>query len=351
VTLRAQSFPATGKPKGTVVYFTGWNESYIKYWELFDDLNKAGYNVHTLDHRSQGLSGRPSAIDVSSANNVSYVDDFQSYVDDAAAYAASVAGGEKVAIVAHSMGGLVTLNLAASHPASFACCVLCAPMICFKTEPWPWSVAGFLSGVFCSLGFGKKHAIGFPKANWEPERMNLPDRCSHSDERNKTWIKQQFNFPLVSLSGPSNQWVRACYLACDKFMRSFVYGVEKFPVPYMMVRAGKDRFVHEQSQDDFLEVQAAFGKTVSLPEAYHEVYVEEDAYRAPVVSEVIRFLDAHCGGKKKPSADDAIYDDVVLGGGAVEVRKEKGGAGNLVLVGGLLFGLAAVWWGVNVRRK
>ena len=72
-------FKATGVQAGIeVVFLTGWNESYIKYWELFKDLTEAGFSVTTMDHRSQGLSGR-----VYEPFAMSFVYDFDSYVADA----------------------------------------------------------------------------------------------------------------------------------------------------------------------------------------------------------------------------------------------------------------------------
>ena len=41
-----------------VIFLTGFNESFLKYSELFKLLYDAGYSIYTYDHQSQGLSGR-----------------------------------------------------------------------------------------------------------------------------------------------------------------------------------------------------------------------------------------------------------------------------------------------------
>ena len=51
----------------------GWNESYIKYYEIFEELNNLGYWVYTLDHRSQGLSSRHIKA---KSDGYSYVESF-----------------------------------------------------------------------------------------------------------------------------------------------------------------------------------------------------------------------------------------------------------------------------------
>jgi alpha-beta hydrolase superfamily lysophospholipase len=46
------------KPKANILFICGLCESFIKYSETFQFLFECGFNVHTYDHQSQGLSGR-----------------------------------------------------------------------------------------------------------------------------------------------------------------------------------------------------------------------------------------------------------------------------------------------------
>jgi alpha-beta hydrolase superfamily lysophospholipase len=57
-----------------ILFLTGWNEAFVKYYELFDDLNALGFHVHTMDHRSQGLSDRP---DDALNEHISHLHDFE----------------------------------------------------------------------------------------------------------------------------------------------------------------------------------------------------------------------------------------------------------------------------------
>ena len=215
--LSTLSCAPSSKPNGeTILFMTGWNESYIKYWEFLRRLTSQGYKVLTLDHRSQGFSGRTLSV-----RDVSHVSDFELYVSDASEYALSSffgpAGcGAKISIIGHSMGGLVALKLAERLGTSRVHSVsTVAPMICFKTPPFPWAVAGVLGKVLPSLGLGEDYTVGFPKEGWEPELMNWPKECSHDVERNGCWARQQEKDPIVTLAGPSNTWVNAAWNACE----------------------------------------------------------------------------------------------------------------------------------------
>ena len=163
---------------------------------------------------------------------------------------------------------------------------------------------------------------------------------------------QIFDNPVVSLSGPSNQWVRSSFLACDKFLQSFVANASanKFPLPYMMVRAGKDRFVHEASIDEFLLAQPHCSKTVSFPSAFHEVFVEEDEVRDVAVKEVIKFVKAHAGGKKHGSASD-VYKTVISGTDSTPAGKEneKKSSSTGLVAATIVVGAVAIFYSYQLR--
>ncbi|GMH74639.1 hypothetical protein TrLO_g1932 [Triparma laevis f. longispina] len=328
-----------------VVFLTGWNESYIKYWELFRDLTSAGFNVTTMDHRSQGLSGRvvePSAM--------SFIIDFDSYVVDAEKLVHHVKSrfspSGPIALVAHSMGGLVSMKLSAFFPNAFLCVVCSAPMIQFKTAPFPWGFAGAMSHLFCALGWGRSFAIGFPKKGWEPENMALPVGTTHDEERCKCWMMMQREHPKIVLAGPSNQWIRASWRGCNSFMKYF-FGKSNFPIPVLLFRAGKDRFVHESSQDTFLKNNGSKTRVVSFPNAFHELFLEKDDVRGVAVEEIKKFIVGVGQGER-----GMLGETVVVGEKeeeeeeGVEETKRSGGAG----LAGVTVTLSALVLGVLVAR-
>ena len=182
-------------------------------------------------------------------------------------------------------------QLAAQFPNVFLCVVASAPMIQFKTAPFPWGFAGAMAHLFCALGFGRSFAIGFPKEGWEPENMTMPFETTHSLPRVKCWLMQQRDNSKIVLAGPSNQWLRASWRGCNSFMKEF-FGHSKFPTPVLLFRAGRDRFVHELSQDAFLKNNGKKTRVVSFPNAFHELYLETDDIRTVAVEGIKTFLTA-----------------------------------------------------------
>ena len=114
-----------------IIFLTGWDESYVKYFALFEQLTSEGFIVHTMDHRSQGCSGRsPQSPNL----HMSHVEVFEEYVDDFAKFATSIATrspGKKLSIIAHSMGGLISLKslLRPTLSSVVTCACLSAPML------------------------------------------------------------------------------------------------------------------------------------------------------------------------------------------------------------------------------
>jgi len=225
---------------------------------------------------------------------MSHVTDFNHYVTDARAFIESLfdfkAGG-KISIIGHSMGGLISLKLSAIlGPTSVHSVSTVAPMLCFKTPPFPWSVAGVLGLILPNIGLGSHYTVGFPKPNWEPVLQNWPIKCSHSIERNACWVRQQFANPQITLAGPSNTWVASAWKGCDTFLKRYVHGTERYPVPWLIVRATEDRFVHEESQDMFAAAQRGGGGFVRVEGAYHEVLIECDGLRDRALGEITEFV-------------------------------------------------------------
>uniref|UniRef100_A0A0G4IBW4 Serine aminopeptidase S33 domain-containing protein n=1 Tax=Chromera velia CCMP2878 TaxID=1169474 RepID=A0A0G4IBW4_9ALVE len=76
----------SGRLKEGVVLCPGWGESSVKYAETIRDLYDRGFSVYTLDHRSQGLSGR-ERVDFAQSTQVT---NFCDYVEDLHRFVKSV---------------------------------------------------------------------------------------------------------------------------------------------------------------------------------------------------------------------------------------------------------------------
>jgi len=285
----------------------------VKYWDVIRALGGEGYTVLTFDHRSQGFSGRTVE-----PHDMSHVEDFERYVKDALEVLEERVfkvgeGTRKISIVGHSMGGLISLlvseRLGVERVNSVS---TVAPMICFKTPPFPWKIAGVLGKVLPAIGLGEQYTVGFPKDNWEPSLMNWPLKCTHSVERAGCWVRQQAEAPIISLAGPSNTWVASAWNACDEFMEKYCGSKgSKYPVPWIMIRPTDDRFVHCESQDLFALTQKGGGRIVKVEGAYHEVLIESDEIREKVLGEIFNFVKVHISTKGL-AVPASLYTEVAI---------------------------------------
>ena len=310
---------------------------------LIDELMSKGYKVHTMDHRSQGRSGRPASS--SKSPHMSHVTSFDQYVDDFVNFASSITPlpGKKLSIICHSMGGLITLK-ALQRPglsSLVSCACVSAPMLRFKTPPWPWSVAGFLTGCFVKLGLGSSYAVGKPEEGWEPSKCAVPYLTSHDDPRLSVWVRQMQEEPLLKLGGPSNAWVLACHNACSDFVRDHVLLPEEvwttstsYPVPVLLMSSGIDRFVEEGLQDVFKERYDSNVRHIKFPDAYHELLFECDDVRERCYNECAEFIDVHSseGGVQQvnklhcSSASlqrQRLYETIVVRNLDLQLQKKK----------------------------
>jgi alpha-beta hydrolase superfamily lysophospholipase len=108
-------------PKAVVVIAHGAGEHSGRYAHVATRLVDAGYAVYALDHRGHGRSGGRRAV-VDRMDNV--VADLRSLI----ALAAAEQPGRKVFLLGHSMGGTISLALAARHQQELAGMALSGPV-------------------------------------------------------------------------------------------------------------------------------------------------------------------------------------------------------------------------------
>ena len=85
-----------------VILITGWSETFLKYGSIIKELYERGFNVHTYDHQSQGLSGRWL-----SETQSTWVHSFEDYVDDFVFFVTLISRESQplpLYLFAHSMG-------------------------------------------------------------------------------------------------------------------------------------------------------------------------------------------------------------------------------------------------------
>jgi len=270
------------KAKGAVVLLPGRTEAVAKYAEVMFDLNAQGYSVYALDHRGQGESERmlPNRFK-------GYVKHFDDYVTDLQAFVETVVRPEepaKLFLLAHSMGGAVSVLHAAKHPGTFDAIAMSAPMLDIATGAFPAPVASALSLTSCSTSGGTDYAVG--SGDYAKETDFAQNSVTHSQARWALKIQQIEDTPSIQLGGVTYHFVCESLRACNRAQQTGPLN----PVPTLLLQAGGDTIVLPQAQVKYC-AEAPGCQLSRFEGAKHELLMESDATRNEALAQVVRFFN------------------------------------------------------------
>lgn len=266
----------------SIVLLPGWSETHAKYLEVIYDLYQKGFSIYALDHRGQGFSEHL----VASNSQISYVDKFEDYVDDLKLFMNSVVLKEvatKPYLLAHSMGGAISLFYLKDHQDQFKAAVLCSPMLQINTKPYPGFVANTLIATLKLFGKGKNYAPG--KGDYNPDAPFSKNILTHSKERFSMFGMINFIYPETIIGGPSVQWVSESVKATKKLKKVG----EELELPLLVLQAGADEIVKTKRQNKLCE-RARDCHLEVFKGAHHEILMEVDSHRTRAMNEIVQFF-------------------------------------------------------------
>lgn len=267
--------------KGVILFLTGRAEYFLKYCPFFERMNALGFTVFALDHRGQGASGRMLAD-----TEKGYVEDFDFYVDDAEDFLKNTvleyAGKMPVFLVSHSMGGAISLLLAARCPDLFKKIVFVSPMWGLIYS-MPETLVKIIVKGACRLGFSRFYAIGKSAKDYlKPFEKTHLTQSFENYMRQQSFVTQNRSF---ALGGPSFQWVSESIKAMEKLPAA----AEKVKVPVLLVQAENDTIVDNKAQDRVAANFENCRKTL-IEKGFHELLNEEKEIYEKTVSAISDFL-------------------------------------------------------------
>jgi acylglycerol lipase len=135
---------ADGEPRAAVVLVHGFGEHSDRYEWVAERLVEAGYAVYACDHRGHGRSAGPRAlVDVDAV-----VADVDRLIDVVSADHPDL----PVAMLGHSLGGLIAIRYALAHQRRLRALVLSGPLAALDAPPPALAVARALARVAPRLG-------------------------------------------------------------------------------------------------------------------------------------------------------------------------------------------------------
>ncbi len=269
--------------KRSLVILPGRAEPAVKYSEVIYDLETADTNVFIMDHQGQGESQR-SLPDT----HKGYVKSFQNYVADVDQFMTTVvipeSAGKDLYLLAHSMGGGVSVHYLAQHPGVFKKAFLCAPMLKLNTKPYAEIVAKIFAFFLQKTGKATEYAPG--KGPYVLEEDTFAKNVVTHSEARFDMMKALFrDYPQLVVGGPTVQWVSTALKATGKIQNLG----PKIKIPLFLIQSGNDEYVKNERQNSFCD-KAPDCKRVLYPQAYHEMLMEKDEIRDDVMKNIHEFF-------------------------------------------------------------
>lgn len=259
--------------RGTVILQGGFTEFIEKHFESTQDLLERGFAVAAMDWRSQGLSQRTLAN-----SQKIHATSFRRYADDLAEFQDRIVGPNlpgPYVILAHSMGGHITLRYLHNRPPAIRAAVLSAPMVDIALpERLRWLI-GAIVNAGVSLGFDEAYAPG--AKDYGPWKQQFKGNKLTSDPVRFQDVHALIAAnPALASGGGTYGWLKAALRSATLFNdRAYLDG---FRTPICLVQAGDDGIVSNAAQDRFAE-RVASCELHRIDGARHELLKERDELR------------------------------------------------------------------------
>lgn len=281
------------RSKGIVVISHGLGEHSGRYENLIGRMEGAGVSFYALDHRGHGRSG----------GNRGHVASFMEYIHDLKIFVNQIKdehGDMPVVLLGHSLGGLIAIKYALTHPADLGALVL--------------SSAGLIPSVAVP-GWKKKMGLFFSRYIPKLAMSNGLDPAELSHDRKV--VEAYINDPLVH-DRVSSRWYAEFTAAEEECLRR----ARELRTPLLVIHGGEDRMVDYRGSERVYADSTAKDKTLHIfPGLFHETMNETAAERKKVLDVLAAWITARLGGRPKGAAAGAKAAPKVKKPAAKKTRK------------------------------
>jgi len=270
-----------GGDKGTILIFQGRTEFIEKYGPTIEKFLDRGYSVAAIDWRGHGLSDR-----LSDRPTLGHVEDFKNYQLDVAEllkFAADQGLPKNYTVLAHSMGGAISLRAIQAG--------LKIEKVIFSAPMWDIAVNSFGDQViklYCNtvgkIMFRNKLVPSTDVRNGSFIQKYEGNTFTNNIEEFEFREKQLTDHPEVEVGGPSVGWVSEALEDTKKLREKSMP-----PVPALCLVGTNEKIV---SQKAIHKVMSNWdrGELIELPEAQHELLIEEDPITKTIWAKIDAFL-------------------------------------------------------------
>lgn len=248
--------------RATLVLVHGYCDHANRYPELVEAALKRGYSVAALDLRGHGRSsGKPGHIQ----SMTQYLEDLEALVDEVRHE------GKPMFLVAHSMGGLVSIRyLQSGRRGEFQGLVLSSPYLGLALELPAW----------------KRTAALMMTRLWPS--FSMPTGIPLSDlSRSAEVVRRTTEDKLYGRTATSRAFTEQLQAHSDAFEQA-----STLQLPILLLVAGSDRIAQSSAAKRFFELLEADDKRQVVFDAmYHEIFADPD--REKIFDILFPWLDQH----------------------------------------------------------
>jgi lysophospholipase len=285
--LRRIDWDRPAAPRGSLLFLPGRGDHYEKYLETLDELARDGWCVTAIDWRGQGGSGRLLADP-----NVGHIDDVATWISDLKAFWAhwkAWTPGPHV-ILAHSMGGHLTMRALVEKAIDPVAVAMSAPMLGIQTMGLPYPVHHAVARFLAKLGDPARAAWKEGEKPMSP--LNVRGKIlTHDADRYADELYWWQARPQVKLGPPSWHWVERAIASTRALAEPGVMESVQTPILLMATTADKlvdtNRIIRDARRLPKSEL-LLFG-----PEAAHELLREADPVRDRCMAAIRAFFDKY----------------------------------------------------------
>lgn len=270
--LRIGHWPSASGGQRRVVLCHGRTEFLEKYTETVGELTARGFDVWSMDWRGQGASDR-------SLKNPhkGHIDRFETYLSDLTWFYETIAGayGGETVLMAHSMGGHITLRAVLEGRIKPDRFVLSAPMIDLPMSGLSRFAVTALCRSMAGIGLDGGYVIG--TGDYDPARVKFDGNPLTSDRQRFDAIHAAIAAnPVVAMGGPTFGWLDATFRSVPALHEL----AQKSPstCPILLFTAMADTVVSVTAQTA-MSTALPDCEQVQVANARHEILHESDAIR------------------------------------------------------------------------
>lgn len=284
-TIRAVDWqPRAGETRGSILFVGGRADFIEKYCESYWTWLDWGLGVAAFDWRGQGCSGR-----LSDHHHKGHCDSFEPWVADLAGlvdwFKAMLPGPHY--LVAHSMGGHLTLRHLADRPESVARAVLLAPMLGINSGPLPPALVRRIAA--WGARSGRAHRYAPLQGPYRPmlrgtrrQTMLTGDIERFADEG--WWIDGD---DRLALGGVTYGWLASALHSIDALFASGV--LERIATPILSLMGEQERLVDRCAAERAM-ARLPNARYERIARGAHELLRERDEIRNEVQARIRQFL-------------------------------------------------------------